>query len=696
MNRCLRFGPAFACAALILSQALFVAAYVRHEHTVYFWDHAMYFGLARGGFAAFAHGWGEGFAYFYSSLANDYNLIFALPSFAAFALFGVSRLVFILTNFLVFFVAYEMAVAFVLWRGLRLSPARAVFISIIICSLIPPLWVPLLEGYPDAGAAASIVFAFGLALTETFAFQIARRALIFGAFLALAILLRRHYVYPALALLIASGLIGLFCILREKKAPQRWRQLAHLIGFYALTGVVMAALLAAVAPEFLQRALTIDYTGFYASYKKPALAFLRFAMAGFGFLLAGTAAFGLLLLAREGGRGKKLVLFAGLFTALDLILWCAGPDEMGHHYILHVLPLLTALGLAGWVFGKWPKAGAPKYLLAGSLALALLANSAFALWFGPGGLMPNDNGAPSFASSPRPPAIRPDYDELLRLAKYLGLTTLPHDRILAIGSSFIFNQDILSNIYTDILDADEMPFRFLQAPEVDRIQAPPLNVFAEADVYVVPGAPQYHLGPQGQHVVTAAADQFPPPASRTDLFSPDDQIFHLMNGVDVKVWRRKNWTPEKLHAALQDIRRDAGESGLFPQNWVTLMTPLRAQIVSDGQNFTLAGGIFDQDHKELGLFFDYPLSSGQYRLGFTALTDSNCKAPHFRVRAMTGTGATVIDKSFDPQLAPAETFQFAALPDHAGENYFLRLDLALEPLQTCRAVIKDLRVEKVP
>jgi hypothetical protein len=53
-----------------------------------------------------------------------------------------SRLVFILTNFFVFFLAYEIAVAFFLRRTLGFEWNKALIASLAANSLIPPLWLP--------------------------------------------------------------------------------------------------------------------------------------------------------------------------------------------------------------------------------------------------------------------------------------------------------------------------------------------------------------------------------------------------------------------------------------------------------------------------------------------------------------------------------------------------------------------------
>ena len=89
----------------------------------------------------------------------------------------------------------------------------------------------------------------------------------------------------------------------------------------------------------------------------------------------------------------------------------------------------------------------------------------------------------------------------------------------------------------------------------------PLDAFAAANVYIVPEPAQYHLDPEGQRVITAAANQFPPPPTARTMFHADDEVFHLENGVKVRIWRRDAWTPADLHEALGDIRRAQRATG---------------------------------------------------------------------------------------------------------------------------------------
>ncbi|HUY68978.1 MAG TPA: hypothetical protein VMV79_06720, partial [Alphaproteobacteria bacterium] len=727
--------------ALIGAEAAFVALYVHHEREIYAWDHVMYFDMAHVDFALFGRGFAQGWAAFRASLANNYNYIFALPSFVGFYLFGVTRTVFLVTNFLVFFVAYETAFAFVLRRALGWDWARAFLFSVVAAALVPPLWLSLLEGYPDIGAAGLIVFGFGFAATARMGRDFWRDALAVGLCLGAAIILRRHFAYPALALLATAGVLGFAEMwgksckkmppppakTKDLASPQaKWvpafagtmrkrigfcflplrgggSSLLRAVLFSLIAGVTVLALLAAVEPGYLHDALTINYTWLYGSYKRPALYFMSFVGGIFGLGLLALGASGVWLLARAEKSGRKLALFVTAFTLIWLVMWCAGPCQAAHHYLLHAVPLFVLTGLAGWfafLIGYPAKKnrrharletrkGVGKFL-PGFLIAALVFNSAYALWFSPVRIWPSDDWPVGIMSAPRPPVVRPDYAAWIRLAKYLQKTTTPAERIYVIGSSIAYSTGVLYSVFGDILHDQAMLPRILQTPEIDRLSPAPLDAFASADVYVVAAPAQYHLDPKGQKVVTAAFDQFPPPAARADLFTRDPVAFHLADGITVHIWRRKEWPPGKLHAALMDIRRIAQAGARFRQDWVTVALPLHAEDFTNAHNLTNAIATFDRAYGKWSLFFDDPLAGGSYRLAFRA-ENLYCPLPRWRLTAETANGKRVLAGDF-AHIDTRDGERDFSLPP--GGDYFLRLDFKSGDTPLCEMLVKGLRVEK--
>jgi hypothetical protein len=679
-------------AALVLFQAFFVAAYVGHEREIYAWDHIMYYNMARQDFQLFGARFSNGWASFRDSFTGNYNHIFALPSFLSFFLFGMSRTVFLLTNFFVFFIAYEAGFAFLLRRLFQFSWRGAFGLSFLGAFLVPPLWLSLLEGYPDIGAAACILFAF------TFAFAASekqdwRTALLMGAFLASAILLRRHFVYPALALVVTTALF----MAEKMRRGFSWRasskDIRRVFLFFAIVGATVLAALALIEPDFLKSSLTIDYTRLYVAYKRPPFFLLHFIASIFGIGLITLAVSGLVLLGRQKGERRKRAVFVGCFTIIWLIIWCVGPSEAAHHYMLHALPLLVLSGLLGWFLFLVEKPGPKKIALAAIVFVFLLINSGRALWFSPVTMWPQDDYPVSLFSAPRPPVRRPDYDEWLRLAAYLQKTTTPKDHIEVIGSSIAFSLGVLYGVYEDIFGATEMYPRLMEVPEIDHVGTPPLNVFTVSDVYVVATPTQYHLDPSGQKVVTSVALQFPPPPSRASLFALDPEIFHMVDGITVRIWRRtKDWPPGKLHEALSEIRRAAQADRRFNLDWITEDMPLSTEAGTAGDR-TDTNTLFSPTQPLLGLFFDYPLAAGSYVLTFGAV-NYYCPQPQFRLLPMTGDGRLLPSPDFAPLSVSGETSEAFTLPPSTG-NYFVKLEVQPSRPVLCQLSLRSLRVEGV-
>jgi hypothetical protein len=685
--------PLFAIAlALIVAQAFFVALYVGHEREIYAWDHAMYYNMAREDFIFFGRKFSQGWVFFSESFTGNYNHIFALPSFVSFWLFGVSRLTFILTNFAVFFVAYEIGLAFLLRRALGMQWPKALIFSIVACCLTPPVWLALLEGYPDIGAAACILFAGGILFGDFKKPSLWPQAVLTGLILGCAVLLRRHFVYPAIALLLTAGLFMLHVALRVP-ARERKNALKRLALFSLICGAVFAATLAAIEPVFVANALTTDYTQLYDAYKRTPIFFMHFVLSifGIGLLIIGVAGIGLLIC--MPGKPRIFGIFVSMFTLIWLIVWCAGPAEAAHHYMLHAVPLFVIAGMEGWFLYLAQNPTAKKYIIGGLLFVALAANSARALWFSPVTMWPQDEYPISIMSAPRPPIVRPDYNEWLRLATYLRMTTTPDDHIEVIGSSIAFSLGILYGVYADILGTPSMYPRLMEAPEIDHISSPPLNIFSLSDIYVVAVPTQYHLGPSGQKVVTAAAAQFPPPPSRAAYFHRDDAVFHMADGITVYIWRRKNLPPQQLHEALADIRRISAADAKFDLDWIATSMPLELEDGTDKQNHTAVDVMFSREQNLLGLLFDYPLAPGAYHLAFTMVANNFCPQPQFRLTPMTADGRTLPAEDFAPIAAPGETSRSFSLP--AGKQYyFVKFEVRSAAAAPCQLKLRDLRVEQ--
>lgn len=666
-------------ALIVVVQFIGLAVYLEQERTIHFWDYAMYANMALGLFDA-PRGTAA-LSMFYGSFAQKYNLLFALPSMVSFALAEPTRSIFILTNYLCYFIAFQAGIAFVLRQLYKLTWEHALFASGLLCVLVPFAWHPLLQGYPDHGAAACLTFAIGLALSRKPRF---RTYMMMGALLGFSILFRRHYAYPVLAVLAAQGLCEIVFafqkgILRE---PAWYKEKAVQFG---LIGLSLLAVLVACEPLYLQEILMTDYAALYKSYERPPCYFVLFAFSRVGAGLLALSLIGYGLQAYVNGKNKKRLLFIGLVMVLWLTLWALGPGQAGDHYLISIMPLFCAVGLYGFVRALWHESRNLKIFL-GICILFLMTNSAYAFWLSP---FPLPSETPRFGlwSHPRPPWVRGDLPELERLARYIQNTTTDEDRVVIVGSSFLFNQDLVRAVYTDVIKDVRPVYRYLFAPESDGEQDPPMDAYAAGTVFIVATPTQYHLPPDGQKVVTALATRFPPASDAEVLFRKDAPDFVLDQGITVEVWRRTApWKPGQLYQKLSDIRRMKN----MERRWISLN--LAGFVVHDQSGTTIID--HTAGNRTTRLFYDIPLSEGQFRFMTRPHFSEGCETVH-----LIGTTADESGKVLSSEKIPVVQSEgdvyipFKISAKSIGQTFFT-LGVDTKSLTQCTVALKQLEIHQ--
>jgi len=672
--------------ALVLFQGAFVALFLLREHSFPFWDYAMYANMAKDWFAA--PGWRGHAEMIQKSLGENYNLLFAIPSYLGFSLFGTSREVFIGSNFLFFFVTQQIALGLVLASVFGFEKRKALLWSFGLAFLVPLLWHPLLHGYPDHAAAACLTFALVFALKDSRRWY---NALALGLLLGAAILLRRYFAYPALALLFTLGLTDLGRFARGKDLS-RFTFFGVMVRFYGMASAAVLLALVVIEPNYFEKMLTTDYQTLYKSYDRGAWFFCLFALSRMGLVLLIPALAGYVALARAHTRAwAKAQIILG-FTGLSCLIWAFGPAQSSEHYLLPMLPVFCFVGLTGlWVTLRAMLAGRAAQALY-LLPVLLAANSAYALWFAPDAPLPSDPPKLSLLSTPHPPWVRKDYDEVIALARYVEQTTRDHDHIAVLASSFILNQDLFRTVYLDVLNRLVPLQRFLAVSEIDGVQPPPYDAFAGANVYIVPTPPQYHLGAEGQKVMASLYGLFPPPMPLFPLFEREARTFKLDRDVVVSIWHRRAWTPEALHAGLSHMRTITNDPSL---EWVAEERGIgfRNDPVSPGvANLQFR---FGSGQDQASLFYDKPLHPGSYRLGMYFTNQYVCSNPTVTIRLRNDAGETGYTDTKTPLDSEGLLYIPFMIPPGYGDPFFLSVDIKVKPYGPCSVGMWQTQVEEM-
>ena len=308
----------------------------------------MYFNMAQQAYAAFDQGIGNYWAMFRVSLADNYNLIFTLPSLVSFSLFGVSRGWFLFSPIsLSFFLLTKFPWRFLLRRALGWRGARRLSSALLphrLRHLYGCLCWKVIRIMGLRHASCSPLGLAGVARGKQPGISGARLVLAFV--LGFAVLLRRHFVYPAIALLGGAWLsrdLG-YCAratgsLAEICGARRFISCFAVLRFVGHAGSRGAGFREIRPHHRLRRALSFLSTSGAGVSLFHSRRIRLWAAAG-GRERAVFAG------AQRARPGASLRCLPHCYVLLWLVIWCLGPDQMGHHYILHALPLFVAVGIS--------------------------------------------------------------------------------------------------------------------------------------------------------------------------------------------------------------------------------------------------------------------------------------------------------------------------------------------------------------
>lgn len=528
----------------LVAAALAVAAvallYVRAERWIYFWDAALYQTIVADTGAAFARSWSDGVAGVGRSLSDDYNQLFALPLVPIAGAAAQSRAVYVTALALVYHLPMALVLGALAAAVLRDGSRRVAWGAVVLVLCLPTVWAPTLRGLPDASAAA--LYYIGLLAYARHSDGGSRRhAVLAGAAVAGAALFRRHFAYAALVVY-AAALIHA-PLLAGASTGRPWPQRArHAALTLALMALGSALVLGTIGVPFMQHTFAADYYTLYRSYLQPPAGEFRDFITFYGVLPWTLSAAGWIAAARRGLLRPGPASFVALTGSGAFALWVFYVRQWGPQYGFHVTPLLVA-GLAA--LGVTVQRGLARHR---SLRTAAVVTAALLLavnaW--------HSFGVTSPVRVPRirrllaaryPPATRPDYDEVLRLTRYLR-TVAPADApIFVVGSSETFNWDVLARADALVRDPAAPPLAIGVAPQVDSRDWVPVEDLLEAQVAVVASPFQHHLEPDEQDVVRVAGLVFSDGWELARDFARSPEQFHLRDGVTVQVYVRERPTP---------------------------------------------------------------------------------------------------------------------------------------------------------
>ena len=484
------------------------AVYVFTSHTVYYWDLAGYWTVARN----LSQQWlGRSliFEVLGSTVSMDYNYLLAFPISLVMRLFGGSRAVFI-------FAISNLYTLPGLWGLCALARGRK-WGGPILCACLPMLIYVGLDGFVDTAACALAIWAVVIYTSDRPAVS---RGVFSGALLVGTFLLRRYFFFFAVSFGVAA--------LADKLLFDRrkWGDFLAL----AVTGGLCALYM---TPNFLlEKVLGTNYGDLYSAYALGLASDAKLVCFYFGLAFLAVLLIWSVVRAIRG-QDRRESVFALTQIAVCFIAFVMVQSHGVQHLLLYVpcLALLAARLIpedAEAVRLRWGWAAAGAVLF----GCCLIPSARFA----PVDAVRNTNLVSSFVFYGE---SRPDFEQLIALADFVdSLSAQEQKSAVVLASGFDFNSETLTNLRPSLnLPAPERTTVIQSHATVDKRD--PFNWNTLTADYLIVGDPvQAHLGEENQQVVALFAHDVLDGVGPGSAYEPLPETFSLMYGVTARIFRR--------------------------------------------------------------------------------------------------------------------------------------------------------------
>lgn len=495
---------------LVIALALnaVTALYVATTRTVFVWDNAGYWTVARD-LSGRQLGRGLIFEVLSSTISMDYNYLPAFPISLVMRLFGGSRAVFL-------FAVSNLYTLPGLWGLCALARGRR-WGGPILCACFPMLIYIGLVGFVDVAACALAIWAVVVYTGDRPAVS---RGVFSGVLLVGTFLLRRYFFFFAVSFGVAALVDKLLFDRRE------WKDFLAL----SVTGALCALYM---TPNFLlEKVLGTDYGDLYSAYALGLATDGKLILRYFGLIFLAVLLIWPVIRAFRG-QGRRETVFALVQLAVCFLAFVSVQSHGQQHLLLYVpcLALLAARlipedAAAVRLRRGWAAAGAvvlgwclvPKAQPASINEIRGLDLLPSFVFYGPS---------------------RTDIGQLTALADYVdALSAQEEKRAVVLSSSLTFNGDTLTNLRPSLGLRPPARTTILQYHgTVDKRDAFNWNTLT-ADYLIVGDPVQTHLGEENQQVMALFARDVLDGSGPGSAYEPLPETFPLSDGVTVRVFRR--------------------------------------------------------------------------------------------------------------------------------------------------------------
>jgi hypothetical protein len=249
-----------------------------------------------------------------------------------------------------------------------------------------------------------------------------------------------------------------------------------------------------------------------------------------------------------------------------------------------------------------------------------------------------------FLSRDASPIKTVEFKEQKRLIQYLRENLKDTDYIYTVGSSGIFNRDIITNGEAEIFGRDSRKLHVLGNPDVDARDKAPYDTFLEANVFLVATPVQTHLAANSQKSVTSVFSLFSKNI-RNNFFYKDPQTFHFNSQTEVSIWKVKNKSNHFLVDKLRSIKSSLKESSVPDQNWSALHYfgnfSSGIKVINNKETSFIVGHVGNSKNKSSYIYFGSASKDYSKLKGVVSFPDNRCQGALIELTSYTNNGKLI-------------------------------------------------------
>lgn len=499
---------------LFLALNAVTALYVWSSRTVYVWDNAGYWTVAR----TLSQQWlgrSQIFEVLKSTISMDYNYLLAWPISLVMRLFGGSRAVFL-------FSISNLYTLPGLWGLCALAKDKK-WGGLVLAGLFPMFTYIGLVGYVDVAACTLAIWAFVIYTSDRSAVC---RGVFSGALLVGTFLLRRYFFFFAVSFGVAAFAVKL--IFDRKK----WTDFLALFSSCAVCAVFFI-------PNFLlEKVLGTRYGDLYSAYDLGLISDFKLFCRYFGLIpLLLLLVWALIRLIK--GKARREIAF-GLIQPAVCFLAFVAVQSHGQQHLLLYLPALAFLlcSILPAVTRRWVSFAAAALVFGWCLVPKEQPASIDAI-----------KGADLLPSFMFYGPTRSDIGQLIELADYVDSLSAEEEKTaVVLASSFTLNSETITNLRPSLNrpDPEHKTVVYYQGT-VDKRDSFSWNTVT-ADYLIVGDPVQTHLGEESQQVFALFARDVLAGTGPGSAYRALPETFELQNDVTVRIYERiRDLTAEEYH-----------------------------------------------------------------------------------------------------------------------------------------------------